>query len=124
MNEHPDDEAVDEFALQMKAKLAAAREKGRGGWQTCSPLSLSEMLRDHVEKGDPRDVANFCMFLWHHVSPILAAPVAQPLTDEQIDAVFLRFCGSNDNDVPYLRTYGKGFRPIARAILAAAGAKP
>jgi hypothetical protein len=22
------------------------------------------MLREHVEKGDPRDVANFCLFLW------------------------------------------------------------
>lgn len=62
---HPDDEAVDRFAQAMKEKLAAAREKGRGGWQTCSREDLSWMLRDHVAKGDPRDVANFCMFLWN-----------------------------------------------------------
>jgi hypothetical protein len=48
-------------------------------------------------------------------------PPLTPLTDEQIDVVFLRFCGSNDNDVPYLRTYGEGFRPIARAIERAHG---
>jgi hypothetical protein len=49
----------------MKAKLAAARAKGRGGWygQECNAQLLSDMLRAHVEKGDPRDVANFCMFL-------------------------------------------------------------
>lgn len=63
---HPDDEAVDRFAYAMKQKLALAREKGRSGWQQMNPAELSDMLRDHVEKGDPRDVANFCMFLWHH----------------------------------------------------------
>lgn len=62
-NVHPDDLAVDSFALTMKAKLAKSREKGRGGWGSCSGEELSKMLRDHVEKGDPVDVANFCMFL-------------------------------------------------------------
>ncbi|KVP19420.1 hypothetical protein WJ85_08000 [Burkholderia ubonensis] len=71
---HPDDVAVDVFAAVMKDKLAKARLKGRGGWQTCSPENLSRMLREHVEKGDPRDVANFCMMLWHHGSPIVYAP--------------------------------------------------
>lgn len=59
-----DDDVVDAFAAAMKEKLAQARAKGRGGWQTCPPEELSRMLREHVEKGDPRDVANFCMFLW------------------------------------------------------------
>lgn len=64
---HPDDFAVDRFALCMKAKLKHAREtKGRGGWADRGQVSantLSEMLRVHVAKGDPVDVANFCMFL-------------------------------------------------------------
>mgnify|MGYP000629703460 CR=1 FL=1 len=63
---HPDDLAVDAFAAAMKAKLAEARAKGRGGWNGDEPgmqQRLSNMLRDHIEKGDPRDVANFCMFL-------------------------------------------------------------
>ena len=62
--QHPDDAAVDRFAQALKLKLKAARENGRSGWQTCPPADLSRMLREHVEKGDPRDVANFCMFLW------------------------------------------------------------
>jgi hypothetical protein len=61
-----DDEAVDRFATAMKAKLAKAREKGRNGWQspewTAPEISL-DLLR-HVEKGDPIDVANYCMFLF------------------------------------------------------------
>lgn len=71
---HFDDVAVDWFSSVMKRKLALARDKGRGGWETCSPADLSRMLREHVEKGDPRDVANFCMMLWHHGSPIVSAP--------------------------------------------------
>ncbi|AOJ09641.1 hypothetical protein WS71_20225 [Burkholderia mayonis] len=71
---HSDDVAVDSFAAVIKHKLALARDKGRGGWETCSPTDLSRMLREHVEKGDPRDVANFCMMLWHHGSPIVSAP--------------------------------------------------
>lgn len=61
-----DDVAVDAFATAMKEKLAAARAKGRGGWEDptqCTAEDLSRMLREHVEKGDPRDVANFCMML-------------------------------------------------------------
>ncbi|MCA8177493.1 hypothetical protein LGM48_24540 [Burkholderia multivorans] len=93
---HSDDVAVDSFDAAMKHKLALARAKGRGGWETCSPADLSRMLREHVEKGDPRDVANFCMMLWHHGSPIVSAPadarVAQAdarvgLTDEQREAI-------------------------------------
>jgi ParB-like chromosome segregation protein Spo0J len=61
---HPDDAAVDRFAVEMKAKLAAARAKGRGGWEQCAPADLSHMLREHVDKGDPCDVAIISMFLW------------------------------------------------------------
>lgn len=65
---HPDDLAVDKFAAALKAKLADARAKGRRGWDDkydCDAEILSSMLRDHVEKGDPRDVAAFCCFLWN-----------------------------------------------------------
>lgn len=79
--EHPDDVAVDQFAEAMKAKLADARAKGRSGWQECDPTELSYMLREHVEKGDPRDVANFCMFLWSLGKPI---GDARPVVDLQL----------------------------------------
>lgn len=74
VSQHPDDVAVDAFATAMKAKLAEARAKGRGGWQDkggCQQQRLSDMLRACVEKGDPRDVANFCMFLGQRGEAIL-----------------------------------------------------
>lgn len=81
---HPDDQAVDRFAAAMKDKLAKAREKGRSGWETCRPEELSRMLREHVEKGDPRDVANFAMMLWNLSAGIAAAPQpAQPQQEQQ-----------------------------------------
>lgn len=74
---HPDNLAVDAFAAAMKHKMAAARAKGRGGWEDpaqCSADDLSRMLRDHVEKGDPRDVGNFCMMLHQRGEAIAAQP--------------------------------------------------
>jgi hypothetical protein len=76
---HPDDLAVDRFATAMKEKMAKAREKGRSGWETCPPDDLSRMLREHVEKGDPRDVANFAMMLWSLGVGIAATPPAEPV---------------------------------------------
>ncbi len=66
---HPDDRAVDLFAARMKTKLAMAREKGRGGWDDpaqCSVAYLQQLLHEHIAKGDPVDVANFCMMLSHY----------------------------------------------------------
>lgn len=63
---HADDLAVDAFAAAMKTKLAAARAKGRGGWEDkdqCGQQRLSDLLREHVVKGDLVDVSNFCMML-------------------------------------------------------------
>ena len=61
--QHPDDEAVDRFAVAMKAKLAKSREKGRHGWQTASAAHLSGLLYRHMYKADPLDVANLAMML-------------------------------------------------------------
>jgi hypothetical protein len=83
--ENTDDIAVDSFARAMKEKMAAARAKGRSGWEGCEPADLSRMLREHIEKGDPRDVANFCMMLWHHSAPI-APPAQTSTTDDARDA--------------------------------------
>ena len=84
---HPDDAAVDAFAAAMKEKLAASRAKGRGGWNGDEPgmqQRLSDMLRTHVEKGDPRDVANFAMFLHQRGEAIL--PVQQPAPSAPVGA--------------------------------------
>lgn len=63
---HPDAKAVDRFAVAMKAKLAKKRAEGRGGWDNpdeCSIALLSELLREHVAKGDPVDVGNLAMMI-------------------------------------------------------------
>jgi len=75
--QHPDDAAVDALAVLMKAKLAKQRGKGYSGWDTdCTQQHLSNLLRGHVDKGDPVDVANFCAFLLARGEGIAAAPQA------------------------------------------------
>jgi hypothetical protein len=74
--QHYDDYAVDCFARMMKEKLAKKRAEGRGGWNDptqCSVEYLNTLLLDHVEKGDPVDVANFCMMLRHYDARIKPA---------------------------------------------------
>lgn len=90
---HPDDAAVDAMAAAMKAKLAKQRAKGYGGWDTpeCTQQRLSDMLRAHVDKGDPVDVANFCAFLAARGEGIAqAAPAAQG--DADFEAVRKKLC--------------------------------
>ena len=63
---HRDSQAVDRFAVEMKHKMATSRDKGRGGWDDeaqCTMDQLAAMLVAHVAKGDPVDIANFCMML-------------------------------------------------------------
>jgi hypothetical protein len=61
-----DDQAVSIFATAMRDKMAKSQAKGRGGWQSCTVDDLWKMLRSHVEKGDPVDVANLAMMIWHN----------------------------------------------------------
>lgn len=65
-DEYRDNYAVDQFAKAMKEKLAKKRADGRGGWDK-NVLGMGELLsrlvREHVDKGDPLDVANLCMML-------------------------------------------------------------
>lgn len=66
--------AVKRFAVAMEDKLDKKADEGRGGWsnkEECSQEDLSLMLRKHVEKGDPIDVANFCMMLFNRGERII-----------------------------------------------------
>jgi len=63
VEQHNDDIAIDIFAEKMKRKMKESRLEGRWGWRACTQWKLSELLRQSVEKGDPVDVANFCMML-------------------------------------------------------------
>ncbi|MBP1316330.1 hypothetical protein [Herbaspirillum sp. 1130] len=105
---HPDDIAVDQFAEAMKAKLADARAKGRSGWKECDPVELSHMLREHVEKGDPRDVANFCMFLWTLGKPIGDARPVIGLQLTPLDGIQVWIeAYTNANNGPHFMGHGR-----------------
>lgn len=60
---------VSEFANAMAMKLRKAEQKYgySDGWLSTDWLDECRVhLREHLEKGDPVDVANYCAFLWHH----------------------------------------------------------
>lgn len=77
------------FARALAAKLADAEKKYgySDGWR--SPDWMDECrahLMEHVHKGDPRDVAAYCAFLWHHGEstaspslPVREEPTWQPI---------------------------------------------
>lgn len=74
-----DDLAVMGFAHEMIRKMSRSRDKGRTGWQTCPVDLLWTMLREHVEKGDPLDVACLAMMIHNNQS------AAERAEHEQID---------------------------------------
>lgn len=59
-----DELMVDSLAEAMKAKLCVTARQGRGGWQQCEPEELRRQLGEALIKGDPVDVANYCMMLF------------------------------------------------------------
>jgi hypothetical protein len=67
---HPDTFLLlERFAVALEDKLSAAETKYgySNGWLSADWMDeCRAKLREHVEKGDPRDVAAYCAFLWHH----------------------------------------------------------
>lgn len=78
-----DELSVDNFALQMKRKLAKKRAEGRSGWQNMNGDELSDILHQLVTKGDPVDVANLCMMLSENEQII--APLVPKMADHWHD---------------------------------------
>lgn len=72
IEEDIDNEAVRAFSEMMRKKMALSRANGRSGWHDpdrCSPEYLRALLYEHLDKGDPVDVANICMMLRHYQEP-------------------------------------------------------
>jgi hypothetical protein len=72
---------VARFARALSEKLAVAEVKYgySDGWR--DPAWMDECrtkLLEHVAKGDPRDVAAYCAFLWHHGEPTSGAAAPTP----------------------------------------------
>ena len=60
---------VARFAEALAAKLHKAEKKYgySNGWLDDDWQRLcATKLVEHVQKGDPRDVAAYCAFMWHH----------------------------------------------------------
>ncbi|KQR27228.1 hypothetical protein ASF91_19620 [Rhizobium sp. Leaf155] len=75
-----DDEAVNRLSAFMKAKLAQKRAEGFSGWRDqaqYNAAALSAELLHHMLKGDPIDVAIYCMML-HWRGEIIEPPKLAP----------------------------------------------
>lgn len=87
---HPNSTAlVVRFARALSDKLAAAQEKYgySDGWMRDDWMDeCRTKLIDHVAKGDPRDVAAYCAFLWHHGEKT-AMPAQKTALDHFADEV-------------------------------------
>lgn len=76
------------FSTAMAQKLYDKYVQGYSGFDSCTEAKLSAMLRDHVDKGDPVDVANFCCFLYangQHIAPH-PSPAPQAVGAETVRA--------------------------------------
>lgn len=73
---------VARFADAVREKLAAAERKygWRDAWRTTDAGELRADLRRHIEKGDPRDVAAYCLFLWARGESTADPQVTPPAT--------------------------------------------
>jgi len=112
--------------------------KGRGGWDKpneCDVEDLAAMLVQHVEKGDPVDIANFCMMIWNRVretgpdtyAPIVEAfaahilstvPAVVQMTD---DAIYNFWLNRDCMDAIRAGEMRAQFISAVRAILSASG---
>jgi hypothetical protein len=124
------DHLINCFAAALREKLNAAERKYgysddwlKGGWQD----ELIEKLLGHVEKGDPRDVAAYCAFAWHHgwsISP-QGLSIRRAAPEAPSDAVVERVARAiADAFQKAARTdYGAACDAAARAAVAALRAR-
>lgn len=80
---HPDDLAIDRFAEELKAKMRKNRDRGRSGWENSDWMdACKSFLVSHLAKGDPRDIAIYAMFLWHHNEETNDVPLDENMVSE------------------------------------------
>lgn len=75
------EQAVDEFAAAMKARLRSKAEQGWSGWQYMGREQLGSRLLMNAANGATKedqkslvDVANLAMMIHHHTAAISPAP--------------------------------------------------
>lgn len=78
---------IADFAEALSDKLQAAEERYgyTDGWANSDWMDeCRAKLREHLEKGDPRDVAAYCAFLWWHKEST-ALPISQRNAEQSKD---------------------------------------
>lgn len=116
---HPDtQDLVTRFATALAVKLHAAELKHgySDGWKDPNWMDeCRQKLIEHLAKGDPRDVAAYCAFLWHHcqsTSPAVpdgyaVVPKRMELLPEDI-AVIMYHCGGDPDATEVDEQYSGG----------------
>lgn len=66
-DEYMDNELVNEAKKAMELKLEQKRIDGRGGWWStdCDTEYLKQLLKEHIDKGDMRDVMNLAAMIYY-----------------------------------------------------------
>jgi hypothetical protein len=83
-------ELVVEFVFALGRKLAAAERKYgySDGWKGSDwEDECRASLHEHIAKGDPRDVAAYCAFMWFHDWSTAAPPSPTPLPQAEAGKV-------------------------------------
>ncbi|HBS9310065.1 TPA: DUF551 domain-containing protein [Klebsiella pneumoniae] len=125
---HPDTQKlVIDFCTVLAEKLYKAQLKygydadwKQDGW----PTQCQAHFHQHIAKGDPRDVAAYCAFMWYHgwkteaTQPVTEVP--KPISDRQA-IVALESAGAV---TPIGRAYKMDWNVCRAAMLAAAPQSP
>ena len=86
------------FAGALASKLHEAEKKYgySDGWKADDWMDeCRAKLREHTAKGDPRDVAAYCAFLWHHRESTVGQHTGEG-QDAQIEAEAERVYGQSE----------------------------
>ena len=131
----PLSDLVEGFAKALLAKLRLASANGRSGWERNDwEKQCQQGLLRHLEKGDPRDVAAYCAFMWYH--DWITAPPEQPASplrgreaalQQALESCRTSYCGYAITDQDqYRELLGKFWKEIKRidGIARAALASP
>jgi hypothetical protein len=62
----PERDALDKMVTAMSQKMLDKHLEGRSGFEDASVEHLNNLLHEHIPKGDPVDIANFCAFLHYN----------------------------------------------------------
>lgn len=63
VTQHPDDDAIDAFAAELRKRMTEKRDEGRNGWEMADPADLQLKLLRAIADGDPIDVGNYAMMI-------------------------------------------------------------